>query len=171
MAMRTAMKTGHSHGRSSGATIRLCAGPSGKACPISLSPEPFAVNHLDRLGVGSKSSTSHAFTCTLNFPGTGRFVCRSQRGERDHVPQPHMAQWSRTLWRRWHRRVPVSLFAVHTGRMTSTSLSARLGRPAKRWCTAVRPQQSCLIRSPASEAIRHREKVHDKNRAPFCAGR
>ena len=67
------MKTGRSHGRSSGATIRLCAGPSGKACPISLSPEPFAVNHLDRLGVGSKSSTSHAFTCTLNFPGTGRF--------------------------------------------------------------------------------------------------
>jgi hypothetical protein len=48
------MTTGRSHGRSSGATIRLCGEPSGKGGPISLSPEPLAVNHLDRLRIGTE---------------------------------------------------------------------------------------------------------------------
>jgi hypothetical protein len=70
------MKTGRPHERSSGATIRLCGGPGGKARPISLSPEPLAGNYLDRLGVGIEVLQKPlAFTCTLNFPGTGRFAC------------------------------------------------------------------------------------------------
>ena len=42
---------------------------------------------------GSKSCNNHAFTCTRNFPATGRFACWSHKGERDHVPQPQIAQW------------------------------------------------------------------------------